>query len=174
MSGDRRIDKNLALRKAVAKRASESNLRITPGIARSIRDEQLGTTRSILHSLARVWLPLTLAVMIIIIIATTIDDEPAAGAQPPDIASPWWECPDLVFEWPRGTVWFAGGAAGGRCEFSHTVICERTRRNGLKRSWAVQDTRWLDDGEVEVWRVRCGGAKRTDAVRFSIFGGAVR
>lgn len=131
-------------------------------------------TRSILASLGRVWLPIVLVLMLLAIIATAIDDEPAAGAEPPDIASPYWGCPTLSFEWPRGTVWFAGGAAGGRCEFSHTVICERTRRDGTRRSWVVQDTRWLDDGEVEAWRIRCGGPKRTDAVRFDAHGYPVR
>lgn len=171
---ERRIDTNWALRKAVAKRASESNLRITPGIARSIRAEQLGPTRSIFRSLRDVWGLLLVALFALLIIALVFDDEPAAGAQPPDIASPWWECPTLEFEWPRGTVWFAGGADGGRCEISLTVICERARRDGSVRSWPVQRTEWLADGETAAWRIRCGGPKRTDAVRFDAHGYPVR
>lgn len=101
--------------------------------------------------------------------ADTITSSP----MPPDV-SPWWNCPTLEFEWPRGTVWFAGGADGGRCEVSLTVICRRERRDGSVRSWPVQRTEWLADGEVEAWRIRCGGPKRTDAVRFDAHSYPVR
>jgi hypothetical protein len=103
------------------------------------------------------------ALAALLVLAATLTAAPAQAQ--PTVAT--GQCHTAAVEWPRGVVLFVAAADGTDCEIAMSVDCER-RRAGSARMWPIHRTGWLDDGQLDVWRIRCG--RRADAIGHRIDG----
>ena len=73
-------------------------------------------------------------------------------------------CTTAVAEFPRGTVWFAARANGNDCHVWWRMHCKAKKGTGF-RTWPLNGSFTIDDGETAAFRKRCGSPRRTDATR---------